>query len=442
MQISSLIKECDQFLNNYLNDNPSSELIEIIYDHCTSVSVDTIISRMKENFQLIFTECVEKYVFLRLKFDTLCEILKLREFTTDNEYYIIRGVISWVLYDLENRIIHAKKLFPNINCTKCRKSLMLDNEEIDTGNLQLDYTIQQLNLKISIINDSTSLKLINLYKIGNLNISFDDYYNDSNRKLTLCRIQKDSIFSIKHNTKILAYSFGSVNRIIYIRDYLYTINFIDGKMYKYNTLSNDVFECSYPCNYEFTLGYHPMVTSTVNGFMLNGGRYNNTNSLNVCIYNMSTNTWINSKSSPYNIYRHATISDGDDIYVIGGFIDNKNATNKVIRFRNNEWTTMSPLLSNRVNHTAILYNKCIYVYGGDTEMTPECYDISTDKWSSNDTNVFNGITYSNSVYDECNRLFYMSVSKQIYSISIDDAIKTLVYDDNDASDYILTLLSI
>ena len=111
-----------------------------------------------------------------------------------------------------------------------------------------------------------------------------------------------------------------------------------------------------------------------------------------------------------------------------------------MRLRNNEWTTMSPLLSNRNNHKAIVFNKYIYLYGGDTETSPECYDISSNTWSSNNANVFNGIRSNNCVYDDTNRLFYMYESKKIYSISIVDTIKTMVYED--VSDCVMALLLI
>ena len=123
---------------------------------------------MEHNFQLIFTESIEKYVYLRLKIDTLKEILKLHKFTAENEYYIIKGIKAWVIYDLYNRITYAETLFSYVNCKSCSKTLMLENEEIDTGNSQLDYIIQQLHLKISIINDSTLTKLLNLYKLDTM----------------------------------------------------------------------------------------------------------------------------------------------------------------------------------------------------------------------------------------------------------------------------------
>ena len=77
----------------------------------------------------------------------------------------------------------------------------------------------------------------------------------------------------------------------------------------------------------------------------------------VSYYNIDNDSWSNGQKLPYAICNHATVVDGDDIYVIGG--DNGN---KVIRCRNGTWQN---LLNHREYHITKLDGNCIYVHGGN-----------------------------------------------------------------------------
>ena len=193
-------------------------------------------------------------------------------------------------------------------------------------------------------------------------------------------------------------------------------------MYKYNNATKEVVVCSDPTNYYFD--WLPTVNETSDGrlVVIGGLRSNWSYSNEVRYYDIANDSWSKGQSLPYVVGAHATVVDGDDIYVIGG--DN---VNNVIRYRNGTWQTLSPLLNNRYRHIAVLESNCIYVYGGDNRTDCECYDILTDQWSVVDNAVYKNINYYNSVIDVNKRLLYTCEDVNVYSISLDNNIKSLVY---------------
>ena len=76
----------------------------------------------------------------------------------------------------------------------------------------------------------------------------------------------------------------------------------------------------------------------------------------------------------------------------------------------------------------MLDDNCIYVYGGN-RTDCECYDISTDQWSVVDNAVYKSINYNNSIIDVNKRLLYTREGVNVYSISLDNNIKSLVYEN-------------
>ena len=72
-------------------------------------------------------------------------------------------------------------------------------------------------------------------------------------------------------------------------------------------------------------------------------------------------------------------------------------------------------------------SNCIYVYGGDNRTDCECYDILTDQWSVVDNAVYKSIKSYNSIIDVNKRLLYTCEGVNVYSISLDNNIKSLVY---------------
>ena len=75
----------------------------------------------------------------------------------------------------------------------------------------------------------------------------------------------------------------------------------------------------------------------------------------------------------------------------------------------------------------MLESNCIYVYGGDNRTDCECYDILTDQWSVVDNAVYTNIKSYNSVIDVNKRLLYTCEDVNVYSISLDNNIKSLLY---------------
>ena len=269
-----------------------------------------------------------------------------------------------------------------------------------------------------------TLKLLKYNKKYTFNgsIKVIDESIDTRKLCSLYRVDDNGIYKLTDNinTCIFNYDFGDIHKVIYIRNYLFCINFYDGTMVRFDTLTNTVTHCTFPFKYTFySTPYFPTLNKTPKGNLLTvGGKDTNISKL----YNIDKDAWTECTPLPSNVKGHATVIDGHDIYVIGGHL-----TDKLIRYRNGEWTELQPLLHIHEKHNAYLYNKQIYVYGN--KKIPEVYNISTDSCTTIDTNIFNDILADNSVYSESDRMFYMCFNNNIYTLSVENNLKTLLYEN-------------
>ena len=423
MQVDAIVKRCNEFICEYLPTNPSSPLLEYIYTYEMGISPEEILLKVKSQLESVYTETLEKYVFLRTTFTQLLTIISNRELNARDEYAIVKCVVMWVLYNVEDRLTHANSLLELIDCSLCSKSMMLENKSINTNVPLLDKLLQQLHIKISILNDECTKGLIRQYAVERINAievprEVPGAIKSSSK--SLCHVSEDGIYNTATKERLVQYNFGKVDYVIYTtKQLLFILSFSEGKMYKYNNATKEVVVCSYPTKYCFN--WLPTVNETSDGrLVVIGGRSNGSFS-NAMRYDIANDSWSKGQSLPYYVGHHTTVVDGDDIYVIGGY-----NVNKVIRYRNGTWQTLSHLLNNRHWHIAVLDGNCIYVYGG-VRTDCECYDISTDQWSVVDNAVYTNIKSTNSVIDVNKRLLYTHEGVNVYSISLDNNIKSLLY---------------
>ena len=427
MQVDAIVKRCNEFICEYLPTNPSSPLLEYIYTYEMGISPEEILLKVKSQLESVYTETLEKYVFLRTTFTQLLTIISNRELNARDEYAIVKCVVMWVLYDVEDRLTHANSLLELIDCGQCSKSMMLENKSINTNVPLLDKLLQQLHIKISILNDNCTKGLIRHYGVERINAievprEVPGAIKSSSK--SLCHVSKDGIYNTATKERLVQYNFGAVNYVIYTtKQLLFILSFSKGKMYKYNNATKEVVVCSDPTNYCFDSSSTVNETSDGRLVVIGGRRRSNVSYSNeVRYYNIANDSWSKGQSLPYGVGGHTTVVDGDDIYVIGGNVNN------VIRYRNGTWQTLSHLLNNRYWHIAMLEGNCIYVYGGN-RTDCECYDILTDQWSVIDNAVYKSIYYNNSIIDVNKRLLYTCEDDNVYSISLDNNIKSLLYEN-------------
>ena len=425
MQVDAIVKRCNEFICKYLPTNPSSPLLEYIYTYEMGISPEEILLKVKSQLESVYTETLEKYVFLRTTFTQLLTIISNKELNARDEYAIVKCVVMWVLYDVEDRLTHANSLLELIDCGLCSKSMMLENKSINTSVPLLDKLLQQLHIKISILNDNCTKGLIRHYGVERINAievprEVPGAIKSSSK--SLYHVSEDGIYNTATKERLVQYNFGEVENVIYInKQLLFILSFSGGKMYKYNNATKEVVVCSDPTNYYFDSS---SVNETSDGrLVVIGGWSNWSYSNEVRYYDIANDSWSKGQSLPYGVGAHTTVVDGDDIYVIGGNV------NKVIRYRNGRWQTLSPLLNNRYRHIAMLEGNCIYVYGGEYRTDCECYDILTDQWSVVDNAVYKSIKSYNSIIDVNKRLLYTCEDVNVYSISLDNNIKSLVYEN-------------
>ena len=203
-------------------------------------------------------------------------------------------------------------------------------------------------------------------------------------------------------------------------------------MFKYNKHTNIITKCNYPSDYLFNVLHPPTINEMCDGNLITiGGMYIDTSisTDKVLIYNTSKDTWSAGPTLPYVVCNHATVVDNRDIYVISGF-SITNITN-VIRYKDNVWETIAHLEYNRCRHIAVKSGNLIYDIAGDTNDNRypniDSYNIHTNQWNTITTDVFNGISKDNTVYDNNTCLFYMYEDSNIYCISLDNYTKILKY---------------
>ena len=209
-----MLEKLDRFLSIYILESPQSELLDVIYKYdmyMTSLNINDIIDKVKRDFNLIFNEHIEKYIFLRLTENEFFKLLILRSFHCSNEYDLIKGIVLWLKYDLDNRLDDAQLLFNLVNYRLCDIKIMLENKIIYTGNIKLDNIIKQVHLKISIHNDKTILQYMDYYKVGYIN-SFDIPSNEQttnkyNGKSCLSKLANGGISDTSNHYRILNYNF-------------------------------------------------------------------------------------------------------------------------------------------------------------------------------------------------------------------------------------------
>ena len=448
-----LVEKCDQFLVEYLHKHPSSHLLDIIYKYNMSLNVKSYLDRIKKDFTIIYNENIERNIFLRLNANDLYELLLSKSHNSCNEYLFVLYIFMWLEYDVECRLEHAKLLLSVINVKLCSSKLLGNTKLFKTGNCILSEIFRQFNLKISICQNKTTLGLLNYYKVKSID-SFNIPFNEKStriatKKLSLYNIIRPNggIYDFKNDQILFRYSFGNINRVIYINNYLIIINFTKGKMVRFNTITNDVIICSYPLDYLFDCRFPPTVNETIDGNLITiGGVYNdNCASKKVMIYNFRNDSWSDRKYLPYGVFEHATVIVDKDVYVIGGYANDSTRLTTLIRYRNGKWIELSPLSNLRSGHVALLRNNYIYVYGDNNfNLDAEFYNITTNKWTSFITDIFNGLTHNNSVCDQHVIYMHDSDDNSIYSLCLVNKTKTLLYDSPqiDVSANCLVLMNI
>ena len=429
--MKELSELCDLFITEYLSEHPESELLDLIYKYKLSLKVDDYIVIIKNNLESIFNESIEKYIFIRYTFDELKMSLSQHLFTTENEYSIVKALTIWLQYDLNNRMEYVQELFQFITAHLCSNKLMLANTDIDTGNIELDAIIKNINIEISvrhcINNNHDTLRLLNMY--GNQpkfnNILFSIY--------SLYKVCPNGIYDIVNNNALIEHDFGNISNVIYTKsNHLYILCSSIGKMFKYNKFTNIITDCNYPNDYLFNIDFPPTFNEMCDGNLITiGGIYNNPKvpTDKVMIYNISTDKWSEGPTLPYIVCNHTTVIDYNDIYVISGY--SYRCINKVIRYKNNVWKSRAHIKYGRQRHISCKHGNTIYSIGGmnqsDTCHNIDSYNILTNQWNIIKTDIFDGIISSNSIYDNNEHFFYMYKDTNIYCISLDNFTKTLKY---------------
>ncbi len=124
-------------------------------------------------------------------------------------------------------------------------------------------------------------------------------------------------------------------------------------------------------------------------YVMGGADYLKNGIMNVVeIYDPINNTWTQSTPLPISIDHTAAVSYEGKLFLVGGFLEDKNPTDKLWIYdpTSDTWTEGAPLSSPRGALTAEVINGTIYAVGGvnsthDPVTTNEAYDIKTNTWS-------------------------------------------------------------
>ena len=390
---------------------------------------------INNKLESIFNNSIEKYIFLKYKFDELKISLTEHLFSVEDEYSIVKALTMWLQYDLNNRMEYSEELFKFINVNLCSKKLMLANKIIDTGNINLDNILKGINIVISAIysihNNPDTLDLLKIYvnkHTLHINININNI-----SEYSLYKVSTDGIYDIKNNNALIKHDFESVSNVIYKKsNVLYILCCSIGKMFKYNKHTNTITNCQYHNDYVFIELHPPTINEMCDGNLITiGGRYIDTkvDTDKVMIYNTSTDEWSAGPTLPYCVVKHATVIANNDIYVISGY--STKLITKIIRYKDGVWESMAPLEHGRQRHISVKSGNIVYTIAGSNcgklITNIESYNTHTNQWHTINTDVFNGITKDNTVYDNNECLFYKYENSNIYCISLYNYTKILKY---------------
>ena len=105
-------------------------------------------------------------------------------------------------------------------------------------------------------------------------------------------------------------------------------------------------------------------------------------------------------------------------------------------YKHGKWAYLTPLSITRQCHFALLYNECIYAFtGSKLTIKPECYDIKNDRWSTLETELYDGI--NSSIYDAYNCIIYSKNKDNIYCIDMVKKTKQLYCNCDDIANLVL-----
>ena len=404
------MEKCSLFLNDHLKKYPNSDLLNIIYKYNICIDLNGYISKLKNAFNLIFKDSIEKQVFLRLPADDLHALLTSRALHSTDEYYFVRGIVLYIQNDIHDRIDEAERLFSTIDVKLCNKRLMLHYRNIATGNSTLDDILTGLHSNIE-PNENCGLKLLHLATYA---------------------ITEDGVYNLVDGQRVIEYKFASCTTYIYTLHYLFAINFDNSSMVRIDTLTNEVYECSYPDKYGMQPYYYPSVNEMQDGnLIVIGGRmhigYMWTR--DVKYYNVLNDQWTSGPQLPRYLYNQATVVVGGDVYVTGGMNPRykytryeARKTHTVLRLHNGYWSYTSDLLRSIRGHSMTQDSGRIYVLGE----RPQCYDIESTVWSDFHTYKFDKSVIYYNYYDGRNALYGLCADG-MYSVSLRDKTTTRVH---------------
>jgi N-acetylneuraminic acid mutarotase len=126
-----------------------------------------------------------------------------------------------------------------------------------------------------------------------------------------------------------------------------------------------------------------------NIYVMGGADYLKNGIMNVVeIYDPISDTWTQSTPLPISIDHTAAVSYKGKLFLVGGFLEDKNPTDKMWIYdpTSDTWTEGPSLSSPRGALAAEVINGTIYAVGGvnsthDPVTTNEAYDIETNTWS-------------------------------------------------------------
>jgi N-acetylneuraminic acid mutarotase len=124
-------------------------------------------------------------------------------------------------------------------------------------------------------------------------------------------------------------------------------------------------------------------------YVMGGADYLENGIMNVVeIYDPINDIWTQSTPLPVSIDHTAVVSYEGKLFLVGGFLEDKNPTDKTWIYdpTSDTWTEGAPLSSPRGALAAEVINGTIYAVGGvnsthDPVTTNEAYDIETNTWS-------------------------------------------------------------
>uniref|UniRef100_A0A0K0ECG8 BTB domain-containing protein n=1 Tax=Strongyloides stercoralis TaxID=6248 RepID=A0A0K0ECG8_STRER len=391
LQIPILLDHCVNYMTRRIKYTNAVK----IYKFIKSIRGDTDRGSMRY-IEKHFLQLSRTTDFLQLDYDEFYEILKSDHLLVDSELQVLEVILSWISYDIPNRLQYISKLYKTIRLGLVSIEMINDKFKIHPiipGALKKFLSVEEANNIFEMFrkaehqfmdyaNRSRHCQDVSpiIYAIGEIN---KDRNNISGVGSVIECYDKDSDKWFRNDSTILQRKLFAV---VYDGNSIVVLGGNDGSNKLKSVSKYDRFTLDWKNLPSMLSRRSALSAATINSVIYAIGGYDGSSFLNSMeFFNPQTLKWHQGPSMTMQRSGAAVVVYQDLIIVIGGRCG-QTVHNSIEIFctRRFQWKLLTNALQvPRFGHTATIYNKQIFIFGGnngnETLKSCECFFIDHER---------------------------------------------------------------